>query len=122
MFWGLLVCSSLVLVTLTSGELLERAIQRGGFKMSAANTSFIFLVLTFMATFMRALLTLLNFTIVEGIPSDDMQSGKDLFGRYEFATRVVVIPLLGSFSLLAMMNTCLMWIDIRCVLYIFIQL
>jgi hypothetical protein len=106
-FWCVLVVVSAAICV----NCVYRVAKQGSsLKLSAANTSLMFIAMAMFFTTMRSLLTALNFGIVDGVPTNALQEGN--FGRYEFYTRNIVVPFLGFFSILALLNVALVWIEI----------
>jgi hypothetical protein len=106
-FWGALAVGS----SFIAGHCVYQLARQGSsLNMSAANTSLMFAAMGMLSGFTRAVITMLNFAVVEGVPANALQEGS--FGRYEFYTRNVAVPLLGFFSILALLNVALMWIEI----------
>jgi hypothetical protein len=106
-FWGALAVGS----SFIAGHCVYQLAKQGSsLNMSAANTSLMFAAMGMLSGFTRAVITMLNFSVVEGVPANALQEGS--FGRYEFYTRNVAVPLLGFFSILALLNVALMWIEI----------
>jgi hypothetical protein len=80
------------------------------FPLNAANTTLTFTVVGLGGSALVALLTILNFLVVEGTPDEMFQMGD--FGRVEFFTSTFALPILGLSCTMSQLNLCLMWLDL----------